>query len=183
MAAEVGQQWWRRCEGRTDRLPWEFSEAATRYLAELLTAEPLRVPVNDNEENTVSGDLEVFQLQCSLQRDERTTSSALVLPPSTRGMWREVLEATSNGRSDNRVLVIGTPGVGKSRSMNYFLKLVIDRRRQEHSPSLSLPVIVFEHRKDKVAWLLAPKDPSDRESEYEAFSLSRPCLLKRKWRL
>ena len=189
MRAGTGQQWWRKHNDERDTLPWKFNEGATRYLQELLTTEPLHVPVVDEDVDTVvdeevddrgtpGGHLEVYQLKCTLQDDEHVTSSALVLPPSTRGMWQAVLEATCTDLARHRVLVIGTPGVGKSRSMNYFLKLVIDRRRQEHSAKLPLPVIVFEHRKDKVTWLFAPKDPNEQNSEYEAFSLHQQHFIQ-----
>lgn len=43
-----------------------------------------------------------------------------------------------------------------------------------------MPVIVFEHRKDKIVWLFAPRDPHSRATEYEAFSVNRVDFVERK---
>jgi hypothetical protein len=73
----------------------------------------------------------------------------------------------------DRLLVIGTPGMGKSRSINYFLRVVIhEHRKLPPDDNRPMPVIVFAHRKDEIVWLFAPENPHSRQSPYSAFSIS-----------
>lgn len=151
---------------------WEADKGATAWIYELLHAKASLVPFKresvDEEGNEFEEELHVFELKSKLQRDETSTSTTMVVPPDTRGAWKAVLNSFELGQSDQRFLVIGSPGIGKSRTINYFIRLIINEFQQKSQP---LPTIVFEHRKDRRVWKFAPKDPADPSSEYEAFSM------------
>ena len=168
--------WWRTYNDFNDEVPWKHDKLATTYIQELLrcrvdTIKFTRVSLIDHKEVENEEGVLVYKLKSTLQRDETQTSSTLVVPPGTRGAWQAVLDAIKPELSDQRFLVIGSPGIGKSRSINHFIHELIDDRRFENS-TRPLPVIVFEHRKDDCVWLFAPKSATDRKSEYEAFRVT-----------
>eukprot|EP00993_Chasmostoma_nieuportense_P003982 NODE_466_length_2193_cov_48.106486_g430_i0.p1 GENE.NODE_466_length_2193_cov_48.106486_g430_i0~~NODE_466_length_2193_cov_48.106486_g430_i0.p1 ORF type:complete len:645 (-),score=141.67 NODE_466_length_2193_cov_48.106486_g430_i0:115-2049(-) len=139
---------------------WAEDPAATDYMQELLRMAPERVPVGGPGEDGC-GCLEVFATRTTLQEDENE-SPGLVVPPSTAGLWKAVhkaiLEATplAGGpkKTRSRFVVLGTPGIGKSRTINYFLRLLLATR----DSTQPLPTVVFEQRKDGRVWRFAP-DP------------------------
>ena len=158
-----------------DKTPWEPAPNANKYIKELLATKPELVEITseDQEGNTVvEGHLEVTELTNALQGNEAATSPTLVVPPSTRGMWDEVVRSTCTGQSHQRILVVGSPGVGKSRSINHFIREIISAHRQKDWTH-PMPVIVFEHRKDQTVWLFVPEEPESRATEYEALSVAR----------
>jgi energy-coupling factor transporter ATP-binding protein EcfA2 len=165
-------------------------EEATVFIKELLSVPVLRLPfgyvdqhpLQNDDANVAEGcnnEVEVYKMTRFLQSDEGLTTRNLVIPPGTSGAWKSLLADTKSKRGDassnkltvasQRYLVIGSPGVGKSRSMNYLIKLIITERRTVHDRPL--PTIVFEHRKDEKVWIFSPKEPnSQQESEYEVQS-------------
>ena len=163
-----------------DKHKWCYDEVASTYLQELESVDPICIPVDlgtastqqceaDDEEQN----LHVFEMERSLQHDESSTSTTLVLPKSTRDFWETVCEVGIRPDKINRLLVVGTPGMGKSRSINYFLRVIIQNQRNlPAEDDRSMPVIVFAHRKDKRVWLFAPENPNDRYGKYSAFKLS-----------
>ena len=185
--------WWKSSgiDGKksvVDEHMWEHCEEASEYLHQLEIAEPIIVPVEAdtsseqmNLEENEELSLHVFDMQMSLQKDESSTNNNLVLPKSTRDFWETVHQVGVHDDRINRLLVVGTPGLGKSRSINYFFRVVLQKHRKLPADvDRSLPVIVFEHRKDETVWLFAPKDPRDRQSKYSAFVLSLMDFKSRK---
>ena len=168
--------WWKSYSGgrgeKTDKLNWERNDNATAYINELLQMKPEVVPTDPVD--TADRPLEVYRLQNSLVKDERVSGTSLVVPSSTRGMWNAMV-ADMVIRTSKAIIaggywrVCGNPGLGKSRSISYFIRSLI--RARTASDQLR-PVIVFEHRKDGKVYLFAPCDPNDPASEYEAFSVS-----------
>lgn len=98
----------------------------------------LKIPFtyHDKDSVEITDDVLVYDLKSTLQKDEVVTSAALVVPPGTRGAWQAVRTAFEPNTSDQRFLVIGSPGIGE----------VIHERRADKSRPL--PIIVYEHRKD-----------------------------------
>jgi len=80
-------------------------------------------------------------MKTTLQQDEQRTTSTLVIPSGTRGCWDELLDHTKEDVVGQRYVVIGTPGVGKSRSLNYLIREIIFKHRDKGSLP---PAIVFE---------------------------------------
>lgn len=160
----------------TDSLPWALSPSATEYIQELLAVPVTAIPFDssaEDGEDEAREYIEVLEMTAALQSDERATSAHLVVPPGTREAWKALFadiaakQLATAGISDQRYLVIGSPGVGKSRSINYLLRHIIVERRKDNTRPL--PVIVFEHRKDKAVWLFAPTQ--QHQAEYKAFSV------------
>jgi len=140
-------------------LPWERDSQATTYINELLQAPQTEV-----------GSLVVIEMKTALQQDEVATTSTLVVPSGTRGSWSALLNHTKEEVTGQSYVVIGTPGVGKSRSLNYLIREIIIKHRNKGSLP---PPIVFEHRKDHFVWLFVPKQRENPQSEYETFSMRR----------
>ena len=111
----------------------------------------------------------MFDLKSTLQSDEVMTSPVLVVPPGTRGAWSALRAAIKPGQRYQNFLVVGSAGIGKSRTINYFIREFILERRQDTSQPL--PVVLFEHRKDGRVWQFSPNDASDHMSEYKAVSM------------
>ena len=157
------------------KISWEADAAATEFIQELLAASVTqvsfkRVVVEDDKEVEIEEQLHVIKLKSTLQSDERVTSSIMVVPPHTRGAWKAVRDAFEYGVSDQRFLVVGSPGIGKSRTVNYMILEIINERRKD--TRLPLPIIIFEHRKDSKVWRFTPKDASNHECVYEASSVT-----------
>lgn len=149
---------WCEIKGRRDSLPWERNARATTYINELLQAPQTEV-----------GSLAVIEMKTTLQQDEGTTTSTLVVPSGTRGSWGALLNHTKEEVAGQAYVVIGTPGVGKSRSLNYLIREIISKHRNKGSLP---PAIVFEHRNDQFVWLFVPRERENPQSEYEAYSVS-----------
>ena len=161
---------WMEFAGKVDSTPWEPDLEATQHIQQLLHMEPRKV------EFGCDGDyLEVFQMDTPLQSDDYATSSALVVLPNMRLMW----ECFSNRSADvpvgkdQRWVVVGSPGLGKSRSIPYAIRLMIQRRRELVKDGVPMPVVVFEHRNDKLTWVFAPVDADAKDTEYQAWSVPR----------
>jgi len=146
---------WCEINGMRDSLSWERNARATTYINELLQAPQTEV-----------GSLAVIKMKITLQQDEQRTTSTLVVPSGTRGSWGALLNDTKEEVAGQAYVVIGTPGVGKSRSLNYLIREIISKHRNKGSLP---PAIVFEHRKDGFVWLFVPRERENPQSEYEAY--------------
>lgn len=158
---------WNEFDDNTDSLPWKRDMGASKYISELLEAPQIEVECE-------GGSLTIIEMKNCLQRDERVDRPTLVIPSGTRGVWKALLEKTQKRSTTERFLVIGTPGVGKSRSLNYLIREIILTHRNKSiagASSSSPPAIVFSHQNDKLAWLFVPKDPTNPLSAYEAYSV------------
>ena len=89
----------------------------------------------------------------------------MVVPPHTRGVWKAVRENFKRDVNGQCFLVVGSAGIGKSRTINFLIREIIKERRQDTSQPL--PTIIFEHRKDHRVWKFAPNDPTDHSSDYK----------------
>jgi len=88
---------------------WKVHEKATLYANELISAML----------NGKGNGVEVIEMTNWLQVSEGT-SPFIISCVAQRNLWKEVLSITSNPNTN--VLVTGSPGIGKSRSMAYLLK-------------------------------------------------------------
>ena len=109
--------WWKSFKSRTrvfsDELPWKFDPDTTGRLSELLSAE-----LEDTEEDVVQTIKLSMPFPFSI-----SNVSTITLPSGTRQCWQQVLENAKKPTS--RSLVVGTPGVGKSSSIPYFIRRFI----------------------------------------------------------
>jgi hypothetical protein len=95
-------------------------------------------------------------LKSFLQENEKSSRN-LYTRESQRKLWNEVF-SYSEEKEGNGVIVLGNPGIGKSRSMTYLLKILLENKKQ----------IIYEARKDRILYSFIPKD----DGSYEVFSLS-----------
>ena len=79
-----------------------------------------------------------------LQKDDRRYGSVVLLHPQAIKAWHSVLNQGLNGLG--HLLVTGTPGIGKSRSMTYLLWLLMQRGE----------TVFYEARKEKALYAFAP---------------------------
>jgi len=145
---------------------------ATTYINELLTIKPAAVDVMSEETDgvmRVDGQLQVFKMNSSLFNDEKRSSSNLVIPPGAADLWEAVCAKSldDDDQIASRVAVVGSPGMGKSRSSVFLIRRFIDKRRERGMS----PIVVYEHRKEFTVWIFVPKDPDSTASPYEAFSV------------
>jgi hypothetical protein len=167
--------WWKRYDAPngnayTDELPWASDVAATKYINELLSASPtlVDVPDGDGDRNGEVGQMQVFQMNSALLYDEAESTSNLVIPPGSADLWEAVCVKAVNedgAVKRRRLAVVGSPGMGKSRSVVFLIRRFIKKRREQ---GLS-PIVVYEHRKESNVWMFVPKDPGCTTSQYEAF--------------
>ena len=118
-----------------DDVPWAPHPVATKYMHRLLTMEPDIVPYTDHDvaswnKGSDATFLEVFKMPCRLMDDESDTNSTLVTGPNMRDAWDRALRVTQESKR-HRVVVIGSPGHGKSRSIPSFIRHIIVTRRKE----------------------------------------------------
>ena len=161
--------WWKRYDAPngnvyTDELNWKTDLNATKYFNELLSISPTLVDVPDGDNNGEVGQLQVFEMSSSLLRDESKSSSNLVIPPGSAALWESVCEYAI-GRNAERLAVVGSPGMGKSRSSPYLMLRYVETRR---GGGLS-PIIIYEHRKEGKVWMFVPEDPDSTSCAYSAF--------------
>ena len=152
---------------------WERCANATSYINELLSISPTLVDVQSEDEwdgAIAVEQLQVFKMSSGLLTDEVETSSNLVIPPGSADLWEAVCtNAVNETRAVKRprMAVVGSPGMGKSRSAVFLIRRFIEKRRERGMS----PIVVYEHRKELKVWMFVPKDPDSTASPYEAFSV------------
>ena len=169
---------------------FEPDPKGNEWINEMISIEPTKLWYDDNDESINDDDdekqgeergkeyVELYKMKSRLQNDEAETSTNLVVPPGTRGAWNQLLVSRFATFKQEpvcgfRTVVIGSPGVGKSRSINYAIRQIIKRVDELRitRPSLERPTIIFEHRKDNTVWLFRPK--GDDTNRYEALSTGK----------
>ena len=120
-------------------LHWKHDENATKFANELRTVSSLKnnsVGIDLDLAKNVS--MEIYPLTRSLNPDDGSKPFLFV-----RNQTRVVWNMTLNKR---RVAVIGSPGIGKSFSIFYFLRLLMQENQ----------TFVFEARKWAIVYLFQP---------------------------
>lgn len=124
--------------GRSTAPIWSDDVDATAYANELRDA-----PIVEAE----SG-IQFISLTRNLQSDEMA-SPGIVTRTSVRELWGLVFEHSS-GIGGKRVLVTGRPGIGKSRTLCYFLRLLLRKQK----------TVIFQSFKDENVWRFSYIDGS-----------------------
>ena len=81
-----------------------------------------------------------------LQENEEK-SPDLFIRNSQRELWNEILSYIEITYSSHAIIT-GNPGIGKSRSMAYFLRLLLQKGK----------TVIYETRKDKIAFIFIPQE-------------------------
>jgi len=139
---------------------WEVDEGKEPFVLELLsiTEALLQVPLTSDaiQEDQKTG-LLVIKLKNWLQLDEKS-SPDLYLRKCQMELWNLVIECLEKDFKNARV--VGSPGIGKSRSLTYLLMCLLKRRKK----------IVYEARKDNKVYVFWPTG----ESDYQVWSTKFP---------
>ena len=143
--------------------PWRRSTAATAYINDLLSCTPHEVAIGGAE----GGRVLVYQLAKPLTADEKATSPNLVVTPNAHHLWTTLLSAQDDVLQ--RWVVLGSPGVGKSRSAWHFLRMYVNERRAKVVDGTPMPTVIFEHRNDRVVWMFEPADANNGHTEYISY--------------
>jgi len=130
---------------------WEVDEGKEPFVLELLsiTEALLQVPLTSDaiQEDQKTG-LLVIKLKNWLQLNEES-SPDLYLRKCQMELWNLVIECLEKDFKNARV--VGSPGIGKSRSLTYLLMCLLKRRKK----------IVYEARKDNEVYVFWPTGESD----------------------
>jgi hypothetical protein len=117
-----------------DTNSWLVDFDATAYANELLNAKYIELDAG----------VHCYELNTYLQDDEKR-SRALFTRKHSRALWEEVYTRFKHEPNTN-VVVTGNPGIGKSRSMAYLLKMLLEDGQ----------LVVYEARKKSVVFIFVP---------------------------
>ena len=113
----------------------------TKYAYELLNAKTELIPI-ENSKSTILH----IPMTTYLQENEKTSPDIFVRECQIE-LWEEVLRY-HEGELNNHSIVTGNPGIGKSRSMSYFLRLLLSKKKP----------VVYEAKKDNTAIVFIPQN-------------------------
>ena len=82
----------------------------------------------------------------ALQNNERDQPD-IFLRKCQKELWAEVIDFLESIKHSNAIIT-GNPGIGKSRSMAYCLKLLLKKKK----------TVVYEARKDNTAFAFIPQE-------------------------
>lgn len=149
--------------------PWKKHAEATAYARELLQAQlrPIVVDVGEpGGEVRMSAEhgVQLLELKSALTEDERASPNHFSRECG-RKVWDRFVEtgaAEAGGRRSNMV-IYGTPGVGKTRSIAYGLKKLLEAGR----------MVIVDFRRDRSMFAFAPrKDNQGQVIDCEAWHCS-----------
>jgi hypothetical protein len=138
-------------------IPWEADKVATKYARELLAAQlqPIIVDMataGKKEDLHDDHGVQLLKLDTALFRDEEGGNSDHLSRQCIRGIWDEIASSTfGKTRRKLDVVIVGTPGIGKSRSITYGLKKLLEAGR----------TVIAEFRRDGSVFTFCPKKDSD----------------------
>ena len=159
-----------------------ISENLQSYFDALFMSDPNEIYVSAAENDfpgscDKSGPLHVFSLPGNLFKDEvvHGSKSHLVLTPQARACWQRIADKLFLCEIPlwDKAVLIGTPGVGKSRGIIYLIRLLVHGvKQQQHKWTAANPPpsIVFESRKTDISIFLRPR-LLDGDWHYDAFEL------------
>lgn len=153
---------WQKYEQWIDDNNWREDERATIFANELL----------NNEEIELDAGVRMIKLSTWFQDDARA-SPMLFTRHHSRALWEDVYQYLSS-RIVSHSLVTGNPGIGKSRSMTYLLRLLLKDGK----------LVVFESRKDEQFFAFIPPSKHGQGNNYKVwvaksstFAFPCPALL------
>ena len=119
-----------------DENNWKKTIEKTKYANELI--ESKEIPLN-------YGVIKIKMTTYLQSREE--LSKDIFTRPSQRNVWNEVYKYLKTGNKTHSI-VSGNPGIGKSRSMAYFLRLLLKDRKY----------VVYESKLDEKAFIFVPQE-------------------------
>ena len=168
---EPKKEWWRTFKGQNDTNNWILNEEATEQVKKLAEQQP-KIPEGSTVEyyhipnSFLACEKAVFHFD--VRKIIQPSEEILMIPRETRSILQDLYEIVIEQRnlypnSPFRTLLIGTPGIGKSFSSSYFIRLLMKKK---------VPFIVFETQKDSYRYLIALRDKNDSNSGYDVYSVN-----------
>jgi hypothetical protein len=140
---------WQQEGSRIDSNDWEKDLEMTEYANELLSA----------TEEHLSNGVQRIALTRWLQSNEKGSTN-LFTRKCQRELWDEVFKYLDS-TDDSHAIITGNPGVGKSRSMVYFLRFLLQNNK----------TFIFESRKDEIVYaFIPPNGHEDGSTNYMVWS-------------
>jgi heat shock protein HspQ len=127
-----------------DENNWKENLGATVYANELL----------NQKEIDLGDQVKKIEMKSWLQNNEKRSPN-IFCRNSQKQLWNEVLDYLES-YEDTHAIVTGNPGIGKSRSMSYLLRLLLQKKK----------IFVYESKKDKVAHIFMPQE----DNSYKVWS-------------
>lgn len=134
---------------------WKFHEEATVFAKELQVA----------KWECAEAGLAVLPLQSTLQGDMPDNGPKLVMRRCMRELTLEAFKQLKNPRI-TKVAIIGNPGIGKSRNLDYFLRLLMGGSSPGGRGKAGVPqnkVIIFLQHKEEMVWAFVPPGQDKRD--------------------
>jgi len=125
---------------------WTFDEEATAYAQELMACELV----------DLGEGVQVLRMTRGLQRSEKE-SPQIFLRAQVRDVWARAHELITDPAYHYHVIVTGSPGVGKSRTLLLLLRQLL----REHKK------IIFESPKDEAFYRFTPPNAAAPDGQYE----------------
>jgi hypothetical protein len=122
--------------GITSDVGWHDSPHHTKYANELLS----------QQEVVVGEGVTVIRMSEGLQENEFEAGPAIVTRKAVRDLWNRVLRQRRGNGVTRYSIVIGSPGIGKSRSMTYLLRMLLQEGKR----------VVYEVGKQDIVLLFTP---------------------------
>ncbi len=138
-----------------DSNDWEEDLEKTEYANALLST----------EEVEISNGVHRIEMKYCLQSNEKKFMH-LFTRQCQRDLWNEVYNYLERNE-DSHAMITGNPGVGKSRSMSYLLRLLLQKKR----------TVVYEVRKDSRVYAFIPPSGHQQSSKYKVWSCSDKTFL------
>jgi hypothetical protein len=101
--------------------------------------------LNATEED-ISNGVQRIALTHFLQSNEMDSGPDLYTRQCQRDLWNEVFVYLESSLNKRHAVVTGNPGIGKSRSMAYLLRILLQNER----------TVIYEARKDKIVYAFIP---------------------------
>ena len=167
---EPKKEWWRTFEGRNDRNNWILDEQATEQVKKLVEQQP-KIPKDSTIEyyHVPNSFLACKKARFNFQEFSISPlgEEILMIPRETRSILQKLYGDAIKTRNLNPQipflsLLIGTPGIGKSFSSSYFIRVLMKKK---------VPFIVFETQKVTNRYLIALRDKNDSNSGYDVYSV------------
>ena len=166
-------EWWRTYKKIQDKNEWELNEEATATMKHLLEQEPQKLPTADGEVLVyrVSPKFlatELSEISVPHPTEENTSwilqpkDEILMIPPGSKALFDKCTKQLIPSPTPTRRLYVGTPGIGKSFSSAYLIRLLMENE---------VPFIMYETQKDRERYVIALKSKEKPADGYNVFSV------------
>ena len=166
-------EWWRTYQHREDENDWKLNPEATATVKLLLEQEPQKLPTADGEVLVyrVSPKFLATELsEISVPHPSRQNltwifqpkEELLMVPPGCKTLFDTCAKQLIHSPIPTRRLYVGTPGIGKSFSSAYLIRLLMENE---------VPFIMYETHKDTDRYVIALKNKEKPADGYNVFSV------------